>query len=406
MVIREPKIGLDSDLAKLVVLMFASSSLFGVTWSILAPYLRSLGFTAAEYGGLGALGLYFSLAATLVSGWLSDRVGSRILILAGTLASSLSLVMLSTGHTYLIYASFCLSGLGMGAVHVAGIVLASRIVSESLVHSMSYTAASSMIGGGLGTLVGGWIPVILGRLAGLSMVESYRIVLLIAGILSPLPALLILPRVREVVRTGESETKKRDIEVRMPWGVLVRLLIINMIISLGAGMSIHIIDYYFVAKFNVTSRELGTVLGAQNTIMGATMLFMPTLSSRVGGPLRAYILVAAPSIPLIVAMTLTSSYTIAAALYIVRSILMNVANPLYQAFEMSLIPSEYRGRGASLISVAWQIPAGIGRYVGGHMMDRHIESPLLATSALYTLALTLLAILFSDHVFTRKTPRS
>ncbi|MFN4046360.1 MAG: MFS transporter, partial [Acidilobaceae archaeon] len=303
------------------------------------------------------------------------------------------------------YVSFCLAGIGMGMSGVAGVVLASRIVSKSLAHTFSYTAASSTIGVGLGALIGGWIPVVLTQMTDLSLVDGYRIVLFASGLLSPLPALLILPRVREVMRTEGGETKKGSVEVRMPWGILARLLLINIIISLGAGMSIHIIDYYFVAKFKVTSGELGTVMGVQNLIMGVTMLLMPTLSSRVGGPLRGYILVAAPSIPLIVAMTLTPSYTIAATLYIVRSILMNVANPLYQAFERSLIPSEYRGRGASLISVAWQIPAGVGRYVGGHMMDWHIESPLLTTSALYALAFALLAILFPRHVFAKNEPR-
>jgi len=185
---------------------------------------------------------------------------------------------------------------------------------------------------------------------------------------------------------------------RVDWGVLGRLVLVNIIISLGAGASIHLIDYYFVLKYNVSSGELGTLWSVQNLVMGLLMFQMPRLSSMVGGALRAYIIVAFPSVLLLALLIPAQSFIVAASIYVVRSTLMNVANPLYQAFEMSLIPRRFRGRGASILSLAWQIPAGLGRSVGGALMDVNVDAPIAITTGLYTLAFILLIAFFPNYV--------
>ncbi len=113
------------------------------------------------------------------------------------------------------------------------------------------------------------------------------------------------------------------------------------------------------------------------------------------------------SVPLLVAMTLVDNYPVAATLYLARSVLMNVANPLYNAFIMRLVPMELRGTASALLSLSWTIPAGIGRAVGGLLLDIDLELPLRLTALLYTIALAILALFFHNHTGGRPdTPRS
>ncbi|MEN2999205.1 MAG: MFS transporter [Acidilobaceae archaeon] len=388
------------DIQRLYLISALASLLGGASYSILAPYLRLLGFSPIEYGFLGALLLFTSLLFTAIAGWASDRVGAKEVMTASLFLQSFSTLLLAFGSTPSVIFSFLLSGVSGGLAAVAGVVLATRVSGgEQLERALPFLSAASTIGGGIGHF-GGWVPVLLSSLYSVSLLECYRLQFLAIALLLPLLTLPFLLGLKEIRGPQRAEGGS---PARVPWGVLARLVLINAIISLGAGMSIHIIDYYFVLKFNVQSGELGTVLGIQNLLMGLLMLLTPKVSVAVGGPLRAYLLIASPSILFIVAMTLTSNYAISSSIYIVRTILMNVANPLYHAFEMSLIPSEYRGRGASLISIAWQLPAGVGRIIGGALMTYNVEAPLLATAALYALSFSLMFLFFPSYVLRRNS---
>ncbi len=386
--------GVERDLALLVTLSFITAPFMGILHSIYAPYLRGLGFTATEYGVLGGLSLILSLTASLIAGFLCDKVGARPIMVISAVLTSLGLLLLSMGSKSLIYFAIAFLGFSWGLGGVSGLVLTTRIpITGGLERALSYTAAASTIGSGIGAF-GGWIPVLLSS-QGTSILEAYRLTIASIAILSLIPSILIVPRVREVISNPSLSSPD---EGKVNWSVLGRLVIVNIIISLGAGASIHIIDYYFVLKFGISSGELGTLWAAQNLIMGILMLQMPRFSSSVGGALRAYIIIATPSIILLALLIPAPSFTIAATIYVIRSTLMNVANPLYQAFEMSLIPRKFRGRGASLISIAWQIPAGLGRSIGGTLMDVNIDVPIVVTTGLYSLAFILLIAFFPGQV--------
>ena len=103
------------------------------------------------------------------------------------------------------------------------------------------------------------------------------------------------------------------------------------------------------------------------------------------------------SLPLLIGMTLTDIFIISAGLFVIRNILMNVANPLFSAFTMRLIPHDKRGVGSALFSLAWNIPAGFGRAVGGYMLDLDIELPLRVTTVFYGVAITGLMLLIKRY---------
>ncbi|MCE4620277.1 MAG: MFS transporter [Desulfurococcales archaeon] len=395
----------DENVKRLIIAGLAVGISWGLAWSILAPYLRGLGYTGKEYGLVGSTAVFSGALFTLLGGTLSDRYGSRPILVVGLVSESLSLVLVSMGDPLLVATGFFLYGASNGLSMVAQQALLSRTGRDEEMHyTFSYVSAASTLGGGVGSLLG-WLPVLANRHLGVPLLRAYQVSL--AG--SGLVPLLAVPAVWGVRERLASTSKRQSLTsaIGRLGRVFYALLAVDAIIGFGAALSIHNIDYYFTAKYHVTSAGLGTVFGVQQLVMAGLMTLMPSLADRAGGTLRVYLAVTGSSIPLLVAMTLVDNYPVAATLYLARSILMNVANPLYNAFIMRLVPVELRGRASALLSLSWTIPAGIGRAVGGLLLDIDLELPLRLTALLYTIALAILALLFHNHTKGRPvTPTS
>ena len=379
---------------RLVALAGLGGLSWGLIWAVLAPYLRGLGYSGAEYGAMGGSAVLAGAFFTLLGGFLSDRFGARGVVSASLALSSLALLLVSTGSRPLIAAGFVINGAAGGLAWASEQALVARSGRDERLHyAFSYVSAAATLGGAAGSFLG-WAPVLYSQHTGAPLLEAYAATLRYAAVLP----LLGVPLVMGVREAKPSRPASPLAALRGLGRRFYQVAALEVLIGFGAAMSIHNIDYYFVAKYGVTSAELGSVIGLQQLVMALLMVWMPSLADRHGGALRVYLAVSAPSIPLLIAMTLTNSYLVAAALYLVRSILMNVANPLFTAFVMARVPVEYRGAASAFLALSWTIPAGGGRAVGGYLLDINLELPLRLTAALYSASLAGLAILFRDEI--------
>jgi len=369
--------------------LMAASGLSGVAWgllwSMMAPYLRGLGFSGAGYGALGGASVFASVLAILAAGVLSDRIGANRVAAVGMLTGTLGLLLVASADRLLIVVGFLLDGVAMGFGGTGRQALASRVERDERLHyAFSHLSAAAVLGGAVGSFAG-WAPVLASRSRGIPLVDAYRYSIIVAALLTLAGAVLILG-VKEIYRASRGRGRLFPRLRGFP-GAFYLVLAAEAIIGFGAAMSVHNIDYYFTVKYGVTSGELGTLFGVQQLVMAGLMYGLPGLADRVGGAVRLYLVLTSTSIPLLVGMTLTDSYTLAAALFLARSILMNVANPLFTAFAMILTPVEYRGVATSLLNLSWTLPAGVGRALGGWLLDRSLELPLRLTALLYVAGL-------------------
>ena len=373
----------------LLVLAFLNGVTFGLLISVLAPFMYEAGFSGSEFGLLTSGSIVSSIVTTLLSGYLSDVLGARRVLFAGYVVKALAFILISTGNTVLMALGFLLQGASMGISWSAGSALVSRSGRDEALHyTFSYFAASSTLGAAVGSFSGS-LPVAASIILDIELLDAYRIVILTLTPISLLQALIALG-VREFV--GEKAFKS---PFKGYAGVLgerrfLMLLTFNMAIGLGASMSIHNIGYYFAAKYGVTSAEIGFVNGLEQLAMAALMVYTPKMASKLGSPLKAYLILASTSIPLLLAITFIDTFLVAAALYMIRTILMNAANPLLEAIALRQVPRSMRGSAASLLSLSFTVPAALGRSLGGFMLDVDLELPLRATAILYSAALSYL----------------
>ncbi len=375
-------------LARLIIFTAYYSVLNGLAFAVTAPFLRDRGFAALDYGLASSIAAAAALTGTLVAGPLTDRLPAKPLLILSTILGSPSYAMVAQGDFQWVAAGFALSSFFGSISTVAGSVLVARIFKvDEYEIAYSYLYASNAVAGGVGGLLG-WIPALLGGN------RAYPVTLTTVSMLLPFSVTTILP-LEKGVPVRESRTQGGG--VREAWNIIAGFAVVEALIGFGAATSIHIIDFYFALKYGVSSAELGTIFGFESLAMGILMILMPRISEAVGSPLKAYMLVSGSSIPLLVAVTLVDDLTLAAALYIARTVLMNVASPLLQAFQMKLVPNSHRGRAVSIFTIAWQLPAVAGRSVGGYLMNVDVELPLRVTSVIYAVGLALLALLFRSR---------
>lgn len=386
---------------KLLALSLIGGVSWGLSWSVMAPYLRSLGYSGAAYGAMGGAAVVATAIFTLLGGILSDVYGARRVLAASLPLGAGGTALISTGQPPLVAAGFLLNGVSAGLGGASQQALVSRSGrDEDLHYVFTYVAAAGTLGGAIGSFMG-WIPVAVSRERGIPLTDVYRATLE----LLPLLSLVNIPIALSVREVGVDGPRVPRLAVfRMLGRRFYYIATAEMLIGFGAAMSIQNIDYYFTVKYGVTSAQLGSVLGVQQLVMALLMVRMPRVADRYGGALRVYLLVSSSSIPLLVAMTFTSNYYLASGLYIVRSILMNVANPLFNAFVMRQVPARHRGTAGSLLSLSWNVPAGGGRAVGGYLLDVNVELPLRLTAVMYSAALGWLASIFRDELGRKAAP--
>ncbi|GBF09565.1 putative MFS transporter [Aeropyrum pernix] len=377
--------------APLLILAALNGLSFGVIVTVLAPYMYSAGFSGTEWGLLTSTATVTSIIFTLLSGPLSDALGARRVVAAGYIVKAASFTLLAVPSTMFMAAGFTLSGVSMGISWSATTALVARSGRDEMLHrSFTFFMASNMVGGALGSLMG-IIPPLLSSITSLTLLEAYRATILLVAPLSLLQAGIALAVREEVSAEGRASIGPGELLRGFREAVSDRrfrlLILFNMVIGLGASMSIHNIAYYFAAKYGVTSAEIGVVNALEQVSMAVVAVGASRIAERVGSTLKVYITLTSLSVPLLVAMTLVDSYMVAAAIYVVRTVLMNAANPLLEALTMRVVPRERRGSASSILSLSFTLPATAGRAMGGALLDINLELPLRLTAAIYALAL-------------------
>ncbi|OYT46627.1 MAG: hypothetical protein B6U85_07365 [Desulfurococcales archaeon ex4484_42] len=391
--------------SQLIAYTVIDAFFWSLIWLIEAPYLKSLGFTPFEFGLFGSISVASSIVTLPISGWIVDRFRLIHVMIVSLIASSGSILLMVTGVKILIYLSAFLGGF-VGSIPFIGFrVLVSRVVREERYYYVyPYIDALDMVGNAIGSYAG-WLPEIIVKTYGLSYLEVYRYTLLTTAMLSLL-AIIPLIKIKIVETPRTSRSMKGFVESfkgipRSTWRVIGKIMVFEALIGLGAAMSIHNISYYFMLKYGIESGELGTLYGTESLLMALLMMFMPKVSEFIGSPLKAFVLVSFTSIPPLVAITFVSNYLLAFTLYIARTVLMNVASPLFTAFMMAVVPPEHRGKASSIVDLSRSVPSAIGRGLGGYMLGIDLELPLRITAIIYTLSLTYLFLVFRSDKLSR-----
>lgn len=221
-------------------------------------------------------------------------------------------------------------------------------------------------------------------LASQAQPRSYQLAMLVAGLIA-IPSFLPLFLLREEPRQARSPEAQSSPVQRFPWrtwrssaqawtrpAFLYTLLfspffiltLVQTLTGLGAGLFIPYFNLFFVDHLKASSALFGLIDGIANGLLALTTLLAPWLARKIGR-VNSIVLTRLSSLPLMLAIGLTGSLSLAAALYPLREGLMDMSAGVLLVFSMEEVAEQHRGIANSIYQTAYQVAWAITSSLGG-----------------------------------------
>ena len=366
--------------------------MFGANSVILSIYMLNMGMKPTLIGVvLGASSLMNALGS-LITGYLSDFVNKLSLFTVLSLASGSLVLLLITGSPSIIAVAYPLTSLlnrGVISIAISGEYAKRRgISSEFFSLSSSLNVVFSVIGSSVAVL-----PNYMGRM-------GYDMVFIIEALSVYLSIPIMLSAIRRiginVFEVKISRVSLRDLrELKSSW--LLKRLIPESLIGLGAGVIIPLFSLWFYLKFHVSISNLSIVYAASNATLALGTLAAPVFSRILRSRVTSVILLEGLATGILALMPIIVNLPVLLVLFITRNTLMNMANPLLTSLINDLVPGEERGRVFGVWMLLSSIPRALGPGIGGYLMNSgYLDLPLYITSVLYAIAVTLFYVLLKN----------
>jgi predicted MFS family arabinose efflux permease len=167
-----------------------------------------------------------------------------------------------------------------------------------------------------------------------------------------------------------------------------------MLIALGAGLIIPLIPTWFYLRFKETDVFSGPLIAVSNIAMGLAAFASPNIAKRVG-LVKGIVMTQLLSTIFLFAIPFSSVALVAAPLYVVRAMLMNMSSPLADTFLMNMIAEDERATASSFNAVIWRLPNAATTVVGGAMLNSgNLSLPFYLCALLYVASISLFYTVF------------
>ncbi len=379
-------LGFKRDAYLLVAYSFFGWLGGNIAWFVLPFYFKSLGMDYSEIGTIFSISTLTQAVLLLFAGSITVKLRYRRSLLLALLLFLIArgLQVTSTRFEVLSVAS-ALLGFGMALEGPALMSILSDEASDENRHYLfSLNSAMGTFGAGFGMLLGGVLP---GVLKG----DPYRATLLIAFFFIPLQIFLVF--LVSPVAGGEAEG------IGFSRGLALRIgkfSLPSALIGLGAGIIIPYMGLWFNRRFGAALSSIGGLFALQQFMMGFGTFILPAIADRLGS-VRTIVAFNGSASGLIAGMPFLPSFQLSAVVYIIRTILMNIVNPIWDAFMMLFFPGGERPAALAIRNLSWTLTFGIGQYIGGYVFDRSLTVPFLLTGALYGLSMATFWLLFAGE---------
>lgn len=371
-----------------VWLFLFSSFVYGLgqafLWLFLNFYLLSLGLPDSATGLVNALPALTIALLSLPAAYLVRRIGEVATLKLGTIIglSGVSLIALAGGLPVALTGSF-LQGVGSACVMVATAPFITRETTPlNRVHLFSLQMALITGAGFLGNLLGGRIPQLYADYAGVTAgsLPALRAALLVsAGLqLSGLAAVLLIPGRHNAQPAMAGQPGLRVENKRL----VTRLVVPNMVIGLGAGLTIPYINLFIAAKFGVDFTTLGALFGWTSLATAVTVLVQPALVKRLGH-LKTGLVVEIASLPFLAVLAYAGSFPLVVMALFTRGALMNATGPAWNTYAMEHLSEADRPAYTALNYMGWEITWAMAALVSG--IFRQAMGPELRIAAFHYL---------------------
>lgn len=381
-----------------LVALGIQSFAIGILVTIFAIYVKSAGLSESVVGDIeGSLALASAAVCLLAPPLIAVFGYRRLMVMAAILYGVARLGQAGAPEIGILLAFGAMYGSGDGIMQAAPVAFLAEN-SSPFERSHLYTAdlfvrvLCAMFGG----LVGGLLPALL--TGALGDVDAYRVTVAVAGVLllsSSVPLLMI----REALAHPRHSFARylETLKGFRSWGHVARLLVPQVLISLGAGLIIPFLSLYLKQQLHASIGEIGFIQGVSQLSMGVAALGAPLLGRRFGF-VKATAITEAASIPFLAAIPFITSLPLAALVFWVRSAFMNMSWPTWNQYAMEHVPGRERGIVAGMVSFGFSIGWLAGSATAGRLMAAYSYTvPYAMATGLYALGAAATWIMLRRH---------
>lgn len=353
---------------------------------------------------LGLINAMPSVAALLLAiplGMFSDWFGrKRSMVLGLSIVTvGYALQVLTPTKTGLVIIAFIIgAGSSLFGISQAPFLMnVSNKDNRALLFSMNFGLQT--LAGTLGNLFAGFLPGVFGNLFKVASdsATAYQAVLLtcvILGSFALIPIFFI--RQDRPARSAEKPPRTNLGELfKRP--VVLKLFIPQFVLGIGAAILIPYMNVFFRNKFTLPSNTLGILFSLSALLTGIGSILGPWVARKLKSKIKTIALTQYLSVGFLLLTGFAPFAWLAAIGFLLRTSLMNMANPLFTAFSMEQTPDHDRGAVNSLMNVSWTFGWAIGPYISGLVQQKYGFPPLfIATFILYIISTTLVWIYFKS----------
>jgi MFS family permease len=357
------------------------ASAVGLSGTILALHLATLGLHAWSIGLIISLGLSGCAVGTCTVTLTADRLGRRatLAILALLMVLGGIAFTLLTHPAVLTVAALLGMVNGMGRDRGAGVTVDQAMLPQTTIESKRTTVFAwyNVIvdaGHAVGALLGS-LPAFLRAQVGVSLFSSYQWTWGLYSALCLLAALLPL-RLSHAVELKGSAPPARLSPSSRP--IVSKFAALSGLDSLGGGfLTTALLGYWFFKRFGVDEALLGPLFFMVRIANGLSHLGAAWLARRIG-LVNTMVFTHLPSSLLLMTVPFAPNLPVAIALFLVRESLVEMDVPTRQSYIVAVVREGERTRAAGITNLTRNIAWAIAPMIAGSLMHTlSVSAPLM-----------------------------
>ncbi len=365
-------------------------------------YAHSLGYQPDFIGLLSAMPAIGALISAVPVGLLADRIGRKPVLIASAILTPLFLagIGLGTAPLWLLTCAF-LQGVVSNAYWITNLPLLTESTNEQQRVGVFALNTFLLLGvGAFGNLLGGAIPEFVASVLHVSPASTIALRFgVLAAALStfifglPLWFLREPKHLRKAVSQGRASEISRPKE-RVPVSLFARLLIPDLLFTMGEGAVVALIQLYFILRFFLLPGSLGVIFTISGFAGGVFSLTAP-LFVRRWGKLRIITTVMYASAPLMILIGYAPTLWLAVAGEYTRSFMRTLIEPVYAAFAMEQVTDRHRATLSGFYSVTWSVGFSVGPTIAGWLQTNvNLSTSFVFGAICLSLSASLLLLFF------------
>jgi MFS family permease len=340
----------------------------------------------------------------LIAGPYTSRVGEKTsLVLSGVIMTIAAGMLLTFPFPIILTLMIIVFYFGNSLTITSFSPLVARSSSSyERTHLFGTSQATRISTGFIGSLIGGFLPGLFAiwLFIPLDSPITFQLTLIIWVIASSLGIIPLLglhdTTIQDDSSPNSEDTIPSSTEPQGHISIVARFVICSILIGLGAGLIVPLINVFFWEFYSLPTYMVGIIIGLGQATMATGVLLSPILSTRIG-KVPAVILTQALSLPFIILLATVINPVVAIASYLLRGALMNATMPIGQTLHMELVPSSWRPNLQALNSSAMSFGRATSVQFAGQLFDQGLYLiPFWLTLGFYSLQLVLYALFFRN----------